>query len=351
MTLFPESTPIVDVQRLLDEARKLVSYQVTDFSAELLSSKFKDQSEAEGDIFVPPYQRKLVWSDQRQSYFIESLLLRVPIPPLFLYDVNGRLEIIDGSQRLRTINRFMRDDLKLDELEKLDFANGFIFSELPPTTQLRFKNTPIRTFVLTEDTDGLTRFDIFRRLNTSGKPLTDAQVRVGAFPGALLNLVRELAGRVEFQRICPVGKGAADPATERQELVLRFFAYADRYKDFTHDVRAFLDQYLIEANRSSKSEIAAKRSDFERVIEFVRRRFPYGFQRTSKAKMTPRVRFEAIAVGVHLALKSGKPISTANFDWLESERFKDLVRTDASNSSLKLRSRIEFVRDALLSHP
>ena len=351
LPLFPDRIDLDELQRLLDEARKLVNYQVTDFSAELLSGKFKEESEAEGDIFIPHYQRKLVWTDQRQSYFIESLLLRVPVPPLFLYDVDGRLEIIDGSQRMRTINRFMRDDLRLADLEKLDFVNGFVFSELPAATQLRFKNTPIRTFVLTEDTDGTTRFDIFRRLNTSGKPLTDAQVRVGAFPGSLLNLVRELAGKVEFQKLCPIGKGSADPTTERQELVLRFFAYAERYKEFTHDVRAFLDQYLIDANHNTPAEIASKRSDFEKMINFVQQRFPYGFQRTPNAKITPRVRFEAIAVGVHLALKSGKPMTTQNFDWLESSHFKDLVRTDASNSGPKLRARIEFVRNALLGRP
>jgi hypothetical protein len=351
LPLFPDKRTQEELQRLLDEARKLVSYQVADFSAELLGGKFKATAEAEGDIFVPEYQRTLVWSDQRQSYFIESLLLRVPVPPLFLYDVKGRLEIIDGSQRLRTIHRFMSDELRLTDMEKLDFLNGFAFSDLPPSTQLRFKNTPIRTFVLTEDTDGVTRFDIFRRLNTSGKPLTDAQIRVGAFPGPLLTLVRELAVQTEFAKLCPIGKGAADPASERQELVLRFFAYSDTYKKFTHDVRAFLDRYLIDRNHTDLVTLDTKRKDFHAMIKFVQQKFPYGFQRTRNAKITPRVRFEAISVGVHLALKSGKPLVTQNFEWLESPTFKDLVRTDASNSGPKLRARVEFVRDALVGQP
>lgn len=345
--LFYDLVSQEEAQRLLDEARKSFNYQVTDFSAELLSSKFKVEAEKEGDIFVPEYQRKLVWTDDRQSYFIESLLLRVPVPPLFLYDVKGRLEIIDGSQRLRTIRRFISDELTLRDLEKLDFLNGYKFADLPPAAQLRFKNTPIRTFVLTEDTDGVTRFDIFRRLNTSGKRLTDAEIRIGAFPGKFMDLVRDCADQPTFGILCPISRNA-DPTSERQELVLRFFAYSERYRDFVHDVRAFLDQYLIEANHKPIPELEVKSHEFTEMVNFVADRFPYGFRRTPKTRLTPRVRFEAIAVGSLLALKSGMPLRNGNLDWLESDEFKDLVRTDASNSGPKLRRRIEYVRDKLL---
>src|SRR3546814_8658310 len=87
------------IAAIVDEVRREARYVVTDFSIELVLSKFKEEAEHEGDIYVPDYQRSLSWGDERSSYFIESLLLRVPVPPIFLYDVDGRLEIVDGSQR------------------------------------------------------------------------------------------------------------------------------------------------------------------------------------------------------------------------------------------------------------
>src|SRR4051794_19430716 len=120
-----------DIQSLLNEARRVINYAVTDFSLEVISGKFKEKAEAEGDIFIPDYQRKLVWSPEKMSYFIESLLLRVPVPPIFLYDVGGRLEVVDGSQRIRSIKSFINNEHRLQGLEKLDFLNGFRFRDLP----------------------------------------------------------------------------------------------------------------------------------------------------------------------------------------------------------------------------
>lgn len=70
------------VAAIVDEVRREARYVVTDFSVELVISKFKEEAEHEGDIYVPDYQRSLSWGDERSSYFIESLLLRVPVPPI-----------------------------------------------------------------------------------------------------------------------------------------------------------------------------------------------------------------------------------------------------------------------------
>ncbi len=121
---------------------------------------------------------------------MESLILRVPVPPVFFYDVNGRLEIVDGSQRIRSLVSFSKGMLRLRGLEKLDILNGFAFNELPDGIQRRLNNTPVRSFVLEEGTDESTRVDLFRRLNTSGKRLADAEIRKGVYKGPFLDLVR-----------------------------------------------------------------------------------------------------------------------------------------------------------------
>jgi uncharacterized protein with ParB-like and HNH nuclease domain len=102
-TLMPFLADSEEVSEVVESARREVRYVITDFSVELVVSKFKEHAEAEGDIYVPDYQRALAWTDDKMSYFIESLILRVPIPPVFFYEVEGRLEIVDGSQRIRTV--------------------------------------------------------------------------------------------------------------------------------------------------------------------------------------------------------------------------------------------------------
>ncbi|TJV47613.1 MAG: DUF262 domain-containing protein, partial [Mesorhizobium sp.] len=97
-----------EVAAIVDDVRREARYVVTDFSVELVVSKFRDEAETEGDIYVPEYQRSLAWNEEQSSYFIESLILRVPVPPVFLYDVEGRLEIVDGSQRIRSLVRYLR---------------------------------------------------------------------------------------------------------------------------------------------------------------------------------------------------------------------------------------------------
>src|SRR5437762_3286155 len=107
-----------EVAAVVDAVRREARYVVTDFSVEQVLSKFREHAENEGDIYVPEYQRSLAWSNEQSSYFIESLLLRVPVPPIFLYDVDGRLEIVDGSQRIRSLVRFASGQLVLEGLEK-----------------------------------------------------------------------------------------------------------------------------------------------------------------------------------------------------------------------------------------
>ncbi len=350
-TLFPLLADLDEVAKVVRDARREVRYVITDFSVELVVSKFKEQAEAEGDIYVPDYQRALAWTAEQKSYFIESLLLRVPIPPVFFYEVEGQLEIVDGSQRIRTIVSFVRDGFPLTGLEKLDILNGFEFSKLPIAVQRQLNNTPMRSYVLDQGTDESTRVDLFRRLNTSGKKLQDAEIRKGAFRGPFLDLVIDSAASDLFLRITPHIGGNSDAKSERQELVTRFFVYAERYMDFRHDVRKFLDANMVSFNKSlsaSPAELSRMRAEFDFTMRFVSDNYPKAFYRSEKGRRVPRVRFEAIAVGTTLALRQNPSLTIQNYDWLRSPEFEQLVRTDASNSAPRLRGRIEFVRDKLL---
>lgn len=339
-----------EISKALESARSEVNYVVTDFSVELIVQKYKDDDPTEGDIYIPAYQRILVWSDEQQSYFIESLLMRVPVPPIFFYDVRGKLEIVDGSQRIRCLVAFASNKFRLTGLKKVTILNGLKFSEFPIVFQRRFNNTPIRSFVLEQGTSEQTRIELFRRLNTSGKKLTDAEIRKGAYQGKFLDLVIACANDESFIKLSPVIAGKRDPVAERQELVTRFFIYVEEYENFTHDVQRFLDDEVVKYNKTKKhSDIREMRNLFNKTMSFISENYETAFYRPGSPGRLPRVRFEAVAVGTALALKTRPALKFTNSKWLLSKKFEDLVKAEGTNSGPKLRSRIEYVRDNLLN--
>ncbi|MCH8252867.1 MAG: DUF262 domain-containing protein, partial [Planctomycetes bacterium] len=336
------------VEKLLLLEQKRVDYDTREFTVELLVHKLESE-----ELVVPTYQRVFQWDKRRQSRLIESFMIGLPVPFLFAADLpeSGQLEIIDGVQRLYTLKSFFSQELVLQDLEKLAFVNGFRYRDLPISQQRRFKNRTLRMIVISENADQDVRFDIFERINSGSLILAPAEMRGGAFPGKFYTLMSECAQEPEFREVCPVGKKRED-RKEYEELVLRFFAYSARLADFDHDVTPFLNDYLRDMNAScakqdGNSALRTRKRHFDRMVACVRRCFPHGFRKSEAGRSTPRVRFEAIAVGVHLALEQNPRLRPSSLDWLDSEEFKRLTTTHASNSGPRLRARVEYVRDSL----
>lgn len=321
------------------------TYNTKEYPVEVIVNKY-DRDE----IFVPHYQRNFVWDTNRKSRFIESVFLGVPIMPL-LVSVSGEeaeLEIIDGSQRIRTLVDYMKDLFKLKGLKKLTELNGTVYSQLPNNIKNQFKLRDFRFHVVTDKASAETRADIFDRVNTSSKSLSPSEIRKGALQGTFYNFVMLCAQSDLLRRLCPIPAPKAARG-EYEELVLRFFAYSDKYQEFKHDVAPFLDEYVKEQNKLPE-EHKQKQQELDAVLDFVNRYFepPY-FARRGRDNATPRVRFEALAVGINLAIRIQPNLEPAYMNWLESKEFKDLTTSDASNNQGKLINRIEFVRDCLLN--
>ena len=151
------------------EHHNVIDYDTREYPVEVLVQKYLVRlEEDDNDLFVPDYQRELTWPDDHQSRFIESVLMGLPIPYLFVADVKGqegRIEIVDGSQRVRTLARFMSNQLKLSGLKTLDKLNDFRYEDLPPIRQRRFGRHTLRMIELRENADEDVRRDIFNRIN------------------------------------------------------------------------------------------------------------------------------------------------------------------------------------------
>ncbi len=335
-------------QEILAQAKR-IDYYITEYSVELLANKMRN-----GEFEVPAYQREFTWEEERKWRFIESLLMNLPIPFLFFWEnpESGRLEIVDGSQRLRTIEEFVYGDLYLGELDRLPTVSGFSFSDLPESRQRKIKNRSIRGIVLNEHADNQARFDLFERINTGSKVANKAEVRRGALSGAFLDLVIALAKHEQFVDLTPVSDKQLKER-EREELVTRFFAYGDGLEEYADEVSPFLFSYSKKMNAlflESPELVESYRKRFENTIAFVARVFPHGFRRSAKGRASPRARFESISIGSYLALQTNPdlaPDPAKVLEWIHGPEFSAVTGSDGANAISRLKGRIEFVRDHL----
>lgn len=332
------------------EHHKIIDYDTREYPVEVIVEKYLNRLEDDdNDFFIPDYQRELVWPDEHQSRFIESVLMGLPIPLLFVADVKGqegRVEIVDGSQRVRTLARFMKDELTLSGLKLLTKLNGFKFSNLPLIRQRRFGRHTMRMIELREGVSEEVRRDIFSRINTGSLKLNDMEVRWGVSDGPFLKFLRACSQQSRFTKLAPLSKAAID-RREHEEFVLRFFAYLRDYKKFDRSVVEFLNAYLKDMENFDTQMQSDYQAEWDRMLDFAEAHFKT-FTKVKGHVRTPRIRFEALSVGTALALRINPELVPPSLSWLESDEFKREMRSDASNSRPKVIRRIEFVRDHLL---
>ena len=189
----------------------------------------------------PEYQRRLVWDRKKKSLFIESLLMNVPVPPVFLYEYDlSRYEVMDGQQRLNAILEFYKDELVLSGLETWSDLNGRRRSECPAVIRRGLDRRRLSATVLIAEAkvDGTQPFDVrrevFERLNTGGQQLNHQELRHALYPGLFNKMLIDLASDRTFREMWAIpGSGvnlAANTLYKRMgdcELVLRFFTFRD----------------------------------------------------------------------------------------------------------------------------
>lgn len=329
---------------------KSIDYYVSEYTVEILAQKL-----SKNDFIIPEYQREFTWEHARQCKFVESILMGLPIPFLFFWERpdTGALEVVDGSQRLRTIQAFLNDSLVLGALESLPALNGFAFSDLKVSRQRKFNNKSIRGIILSEKADFQSRLDLFERINTGSKNANFAEVRRAALSGPFMQMIIELSTENEIVALLPASKKREDER-EREELITRFFAYGDGLDEYSDKPKLFLYSYIkkmnieFEKNTKLKSRYVKR---INKVFKFIKDNFPYGFKKTPTASTIPRVRFESLAIGTYLALDKEpklKPSQELIENLLNDPRFKAEIRSDGANVKSKLSGRIAITKDILL---
>lgn len=334
----------------ISEKRQEIKFGTIDYAIGYLVKQFEEE-----EFYVPrEYQRNFIWVNKDKSYFIESILMGLPVPFMFFADTDdGRIEIVDGAQRTQTLVQFAQNELKLNDLEVLTDANGLSFSDLDIAIQRRFLNTNIRVVYLEEGTTKNIRQEIFKRINTSGRLAKPAEIRRGSYDGSFKVFLENCVKNPLFKKLAPRTKMVED-RYEGFELVLRFFAYTDSYKkdfaDYDGNVAKFLDRYIENQNKIAKKTLLnSYKRRFEKMLKYAEQLLgERGFRKSLKAKSTPRARFEALAVGISVALEENPHLPVRNIDWIDDKEFLTVTKSDAANNKSNLKRRINFVKDKLM---
>ncbi len=335
----------------INQKKQDIKYDTRDYVIGYLKQMFES-----GNLYVPlDYQRNFIWKNKDKCFFIESVLMGLPIPFMFFSDTkDGRIEIVDGAQRTQTLIQFLQNDLVLEGLDVLTECNGFKFCELDMSIQRKFENTNIRVVFLEDTTTETTRQEIFKRINTGGLRALPSETRRGSIEGPFMKFLVECTKNEKFNELAPRSE-QTEKRYEGFELVSRFFAYSDNYAEdfpgYSGEVAKYIDKYINDMNEEwkQKNDQLKYKDRFNNMLDFAEQFLgKRGFRKKTKSKSTPRARFEALAVGISLALMEKADLEISNATWIESDEFIDITRSDAANNKTKLKKRIDFVKDKLL---
>lgn len=223
-------------------------------------------------ILDPDYQRNYVWNNSKASLLIESVLLNIPIPVIYASeDLNGKWIIVDGLQRLYSLQRYFNDDFKLVGLETLPELNGLKFSKLDESIQKRLERGELRLIVLQNDSDPNIQFDIFMRLNTGAVKLNEQELRNCLYRGALNSLIKQIVkDNKAVEKMIP-------NKTDRMlanELILRYLAVSEHYnkienkiKNYDGRIKNLINGYMKEHQNDPEDMLKIIREKFEMQIE------------------------------------------------------------------------------------
>lgn len=340
------------IQDQLDKNRRSVAFDSYDLAVRQLLDMLSENSI---DI-APEYQRHFKWNPERQSQLIESLLLGIPVPSLFMAtNADATWEVVDGLQRLTTLINFAGSPdqiaeitsrgkkLRLVGLEKMTSLNGLTFEELPKSVQLTFLTRPIRVTVLNDRSDFGVRYDLFERLNTGGITLHPQEIRNCVFFGEFNDFLKTCAQNKDFRSVLKLGSDA-ERSGSHEELALKFFSYYEQADRFVHSVEGFLNDYMETKSKKFNNKRSLK-SVFDTTFEILSECLPQGIVRSSRSNTTPLVLFEAISVGVAEALDDGHEIDPVRLRALLDDAALKKLTTGATNSRKMLGNRIAYVRD------
>ena len=269
-----ELEPIQSEQ--VDDSSSPTSYRIitypADFTLEVLHQQWKSE-----EIIIPPFQRHFVWSKPQASKLIESFLLGLPVPGIFLYKENsdGKYLVIDGQQRLKSVFSYFdgvfSSGTRKFHLTGLNEESPFSmrsYDDLTETDQRKLKNSVLRAFIVQQivPDDNISIFHIFERLNTGGTFLANQEIRNCIYHGNFVDFLERLNGFSDWRKI--LGKNDPDKRSKDVELILRFLAISDNLQ-YKKPMKEYLSKFMKHHQNASEETISTMEKKFKKTCSDV----------------------------------------------------------------------------------
>ncbi|AEA71624.1 Hypothetical protein PSEBR_cmegl93 [Pseudomonas brassicacearum subsp. brassicacearum NFM421] len=330
-----------------------------------------------GDLRIDPeYQRLFRWDLNRQSEYIESLLLNIPTPPVFFAtNPDGKTEVIDGLQRLSTLLKFFSTEIfenavlanadnneseqnnllfgtLLQSAPLVESLEGFSLETLPETLTRTLRYTRIPIIVLEKESSQRARFHVFKRLNRSGSILSDQEIRncsARLFGHDFPNVLRDLAAEQCVQASLKIPEEQSKKMGI-EELLLRLLANAHNPRPLKHSVVEFLDEFMEYASEGKFIFDRAAQSKVVEVFDLISSLYPNGeafrFWRDGKAQgQFSSNLFDIVSYGIYQNLLPAR----RDPQWIK-DRISELLQSDdikevtgaGSNTRRKHQARLQL---------
>nr|WP_239777414.1 DUF262 domain-containing protein [Tenacibaculum finnmarkense]MCG8806490.1 DUF262 domain-containing protein [Tenacibaculum finnmarkense]MCG8857617.1 DUF262 domain-containing protein [Tenacibaculum finnmarkense] len=340
----------LNLENLQTKAKeRTVRTQTIEYDLETLVKKIK-----RGIIKLDPdYQRRHRWSNTTSSSLIESLILNIPIPILYLsYDIDvdtneegARYSVIDGQQRLTAINNFFKNEYSLDGLNILDDLNGCFYKDLPPFLLRRLEERTIKCLRIDSTIDEQIKYDIFERLNSGSVKLESHELRNAVYRGRFNTLCKKLSEDKNFRILLQIkdNENAKVKKMEDVEIVLRFFSLInDQYKTYKkskdNQFKDFLSEKLDKFNKLSNEDIKKQETVFKITMKLILEKFgnlafaKYKYEEGNLKKQSNFnvAVFDALAVSFVSEVSLDKPLVTEK----TVSDFKNLFKNDEFYESI-----------------
>jgi hypothetical protein len=250
----------------INEEARIVYADKLDLDVATLCNKIQ-----QGELILQPeFQREYVWDDTKASRFIESILMQIPTPVIYLAeDEEGRLLTIDGHQRLKSIYRFWSNEFPLKNLTVFKELNGKYFKDLEKKYQRTIVNGVIRTILIKRQSNNDIKFELFERLNTGSVHLNAQELRNCIYLGPYNDLIKDLARNEDFLFL--LGLKEPDKRMRDRELVLRFFAfYHTPYYQYKPPMKKFLNDEMEKYRKIDEEEAKKLRAIFKKSVELTK---------------------------------------------------------------------------------
>lgn len=305
-------------------------------------------------ILDPDFQRDFIWDLDKQSKLIESLLLRIPLPVVYLAERDdGKTVVVDGLQRLTTFKRYLGNEFPLRNLVFASEFNDAYFADLPPKLQNRIEDSNLILYLIDAKVPEQAKLDIFERVN-GGVPLSRQQMRNCIYTGPATRWLRTEANSEEF--LVSTGHSLSRSSMRDRECINRFCAFQllteQNYSG--GDMDRFLAQGLLFMNRISEKELLGLSENFRRSMLnnfniFGRQAFRKHTSPNQRRSVINVALFDVYSVILgNISIENGRAmaekIRELFYRLIEDEVFNEAISI-STNATSKVRTRFELARE------